>query len=62
MSVFVHAGSVEGGGVKRWQNSVHVVVELPMVLKNTSTDDKYLQLFYFRIEIEKSWHFIEDIS
>ena len=31
MSVFVHAGSVEGGGVKRWQNSVHVVVECPLV-------------------------------
>jgi hypothetical protein len=27
MSVFVHAG---GGGVKKWQNSVHVVVECPL--------------------------------
>ena len=34
-SVFVHAQSIktvhtEGGGVKKWQNSVHVVVECPL--------------------------------
>ena len=36
MSVFVHAQGIktvhtgEGGGVKKWQNSVHVVVECPL--------------------------------
>ena len=34
MSVFVHAQSIntvhEGGLVKKWQNSVHVVVECPL--------------------------------
>ena len=37
MSVFVHAQSIktvhaggEGGGVKKWQSSVHVVVECPL--------------------------------
>ena len=33
MSVFVHAQGIKtvhaGGGVKKWQNSVHVVVECP---------------------------------
>ena len=34
MSVFVHAQGIktvhaEGGGVKKWQNSFHVVVECP---------------------------------
>ena len=32
MSVFVHAQgikTVHAGGVKKWQNSVHVVVECP---------------------------------
>ena len=35
MSVFVHAQGIKtvhaGGGVKKWQNSVHVVVECPLV-------------------------------
>ena len=36
MSVFVHAQGIktvhEGGrGVKKWQNSVHVVVEWPLI-------------------------------
>ena len=36
MSVFVHAKGIKtvhagrGGGVKKWQNSVHVVVECPL--------------------------------
>ena len=34
MSVFVHAQGIKtvhaGGGVKKWQNSVHVVVECPL--------------------------------
>ena len=34
MSVFVHAHGIKtvhaGGGVKKWQNSVHVVVEWPL--------------------------------
>ena len=34
MSVFVHAQGMKtvhaGGGVKKWQNSVHVVVECPL--------------------------------
>ena len=34
MSVFVHAQGIKtvhvGGGVKKWQNSVHVVVEWPL--------------------------------
>ena len=37
MSVFVHAQGINtvhamGGGVKKWQNSVHVVVECPLTL------------------------------
>ena len=42
MSVFVHAQGIKivhaggGGGVKKWQNSVHVVVECPLVIKNLS--------------------------
>ena len=37
MSVFVHAQGIKtvhaggGGGVKKWQNSVHVVVECPLI-------------------------------
>ena len=35
MSVFVHAQGIKtvhaGGGVKKWQNSVHVVVECPLL-------------------------------
>ena len=36
MSVFVHAQGSQtvhagGGGVKKWQNSVHVVVECPLI-------------------------------
>ena len=35
MSVFVHAQGIKtvhaGGGGKQWQNSVHVVVEWPLV-------------------------------
>ena len=36
MSLFVHAQNIKtvhagGGGVKKWQNSVHVVVECPQV-------------------------------
>ena len=34
MSVFVHAQGIKtvhaGGGVKKWRNSVHVVVECPL--------------------------------
>ena len=34
MSVFVHAQGIKnvhrGGGVKKWQKSVHVVVECPL--------------------------------
>ena len=41
MSVFVHAQgiklSTQGGGVKKWQNSVHVVVECPLTI-NLSLD------------------------
>ena len=36
MSVFVHAHGIKtvlaGGGVKKWQNSVHVVVECPLMI------------------------------
>ena len=36
MSVFVHAQGIKtvhaGGGVKKWQNSVHLVVECPPTL------------------------------
>ena len=33
MSVFVHAQGINPGGrtVKKWQNSVHVVVECPLI-------------------------------
>ena len=35
MSVFVHAQGIKtvhaGGGVKKWQNSVHVIVERPLI-------------------------------
>ena len=36
MSVFVHAQGIKavhtgGRGVKKWQNSVHVVVECPLI-------------------------------
>ena len=37
MSVFVHAQGIKfvhaGGGVQKWQNSVHVVVECPLTVK-----------------------------
>ena len=38
MSVFVHALGIKtdharGGGVKKWQNSVHVVGECPLILR-----------------------------
>ena len=40
MSVFVHAQGIKtvhaGGGIKKWQNSVHVVVEWPLTLNLTS--------------------------
>ena len=40
MSVFVHAQGMKtvhaGGGVKKWQNSVHIVVEWPLLAKNIS--------------------------
>ena len=36
MSVFVHAQGIKtvhaGGGVKKWQNSVQVVFECPLIL------------------------------
>ena len=36
MSVFVHAQGIKtvnaGGGVKKWQNSVNVVVECPLIV------------------------------
>ena len=37
MSVFVHAQGIKtvhakGGGVKKWQNSVHIVVECPLIM------------------------------
>jgi hypothetical protein len=38
MSVFVHAQGIKtvhaGGGVKKWQNYVHVVVECPLMSLN----------------------------
>ena len=41
MSVFVHAQGIKtvhaGGGVKKWQNSVHVVVECPLTTSNQVT-------------------------
>ena len=41
MSFFVYAKGIktvhaEGGGVKKWQNSVHVIVECPL----SKNDDK----------------------
>ena len=42
MSVFVHAQGIKivhaGGGVKKWQNSVHVVVECPLTRTFCSRD------------------------
>ena len=32
MSVFVHAQCIKLGGGKKWQNTVHVVVECPLIL------------------------------
>ena len=42
MSVFVHAQGIKtvhagGGGVKKWQNSVHVVVECPLYPRSVYT-------------------------
>ena len=40
MSVFVHAQGIKifhaggRGGVKKWQNSVHVVVECPLIVND----------------------------
>ena len=52
MSVFVHAQGIKtvhagGGGVKKWQNSVHVVVECPLNF-NSKTHGKvaWMVLFY----------------
>ena len=47
MSAFVHTQSIKtvnagGGGVKKWQNSVHVVVECP--LKGQKTEGKIVRL------------------
>ena len=51
MSVFVHTQGIKtvhaGGGAKKWQNSIHVVVEWPQrVIKN--------EKFHFRTPSTKS--------
>ena len=51
MSVFVHAQgikTVHAGGVKKWQNSVHVVVECPQSLRHQTfqNDQKNLKMPY----------------
>ena len=48
MSVFVHAQGIKtvyaGGGVKKWQNSVHLVVECPLVLIFESSYENFFKL------------------
>ena len=58
MSVFVHAQGIktlhaEGGGDKKWQNSVHVVVECPLSsLRLYNLVKPYLSLLsYFRLPV-----------
>ena len=52
MAVFVHAQgikqSTQGGGVKKWQNSVHVVVECPLTENNLF---KFLYCFFGKLKI-----------
>ena len=50
MSVFVHAQGIEivhagGGEVKKWQNSVHVVVECPLMLLRHSNELFFNDIF-----------------
>ena len=53
MSVFVHSQGIKtdnagGGGVKKWQNSVHVVVECPLKqVQLTVTDFVIWIIFIF---------------
>ena len=48
MSVFVHAQGIKtvhaGGGIKKWQNSVHVVVECPLS-KNSMRSTQNMKTF-----------------
>ena len=53
MSVFVHAQGIKyvhsEGGVKKWQNSVHVVVECPLTQDNGRMKERNKYL------LEKGW-------
>ena len=60
MSVFVHAQGIKtvhagGGGVKKWQNSVHVVIEFPltqiqMETVHSAVDDLFVNLHSTRLD------------
>ena len=56
MSVFVHAQGIKtvhggGGGVKKWQNSVHVVDECPLRIKFDFGIQFTFLLFYFTLKM-----------
>ena len=48
MSVFVHAQGIKtvhaGGGVKKWQNSVHVVVECPLMFRPCTFEEAFFSI------------------
>ena len=50
MFVFVHAQGIKtvhaGGGVKKWQNSVHVVVECPLIVRPWIDSEKKIRPFF----------------
>ena len=53
MSVFVHAQGTKtvhagGGGVNKWQNSVHVVVECPLIIYQSL--EYSLKVYYLLVD------------
>ena len=66
MSVFVHAQGIKtahaGGGVKKWQNSVHVVVKIPPnVLCNGAGLGTSTYLIFIKVICDKII-FLQDIT
>ena len=60
VSVFVHAQGIktvhaEGGGVKKWQNFVHVVVECPFNIAITYYSNAVNLKFHTIINITITW-------
>ena len=58
MSVFVHAQDIKtvhavGSGVRKWQNSVHVVVECPLIeivsRENHMSKQVFVKILYWKL-------------